>query len=415
MIEYINQHEDDIRNHQQKPIKWWINRTGKIYEQIIKVIEPNEEKKDFTLTRDKIVEYYKQDLYRGFIATMLWGGKNKNGLETIIRQERDGEDGLEKKLCRVKKLLQQGKIREAFISMCKGEVSDKTQSNYIEQVGPAFFTKVFYFMSKAFPPKDTPIPLILDSHMMYIHCALLLEEQAKQSYYKWYKPKKGKEGIDWRKQNSEFVADAYINYINKMHIISQEINCSTDALESYLFDLKPGKKGSSIYQEVKEKIEKTVKDDSSLDSIIMIPTINANSSQKENTAINSVSALDFQRMTHNHGSDHVVLGYTFTIKDLHFWLFVAYEYENPRDCKKRRGYYCELLNQTNSTDITEILEVAFIFNKYRSYGWLPTKGKKYKYVFFGRKDTNKKDALRLMKSILKDINAPLDILNSIES
>ena len=139
--------------------------------------------------------------------------------------------------------------------MCKGKANDKTKSNYIKQVGPAFFTKVFYFMSKAFPPKNAPIPLILDNHMMYIHCALLLEEQqAKQSYYKWYKPKKGKEGIVWRKQDSKFVADVYINYINKMHIISQKISCSTDALESYLFDLKPGKKGSSIYEEVKETI-----------------------------------------------------------------------------------------------------------------------------------------------------------------
>lgn len=248
MIEYIKNHVCDIRKHTQNPMPLQ-NQT----------LDSVKKHKAFTginleedMSRQDVINYFSEDLYKGFIATMLWGGKHRitpNYFKEIIDISKDE---VSDKIKRIKGLLQKEDIMGAYVSMCEGGEPEEAKSNYIKNIGPAFFTKLFYFMSKAFVPDIKCMPLILDSHMQYVHCGLLLDEyQDNQPYYKWYTPRKSKEGIGLIHKDPNFRADAYMDYIKRMNSIACALECETDDMEAYLFDLRPGEKQSFIYKEIK--------------------------------------------------------------------------------------------------------------------------------------------------------------------
>ena len=237
MIEHIQNHAQFIANYQQPAIQWAYKRNGNLtataeYAQNHGALDGIELD---PLTRHDVVVYFEQDIYRGFIATMLWGGK-KRGFHTIV--DADKEVIIEK-LQRLRDLLIQGKITDAFISMCRGG------ENHIDRVDYAFFTKLFYFMCKAYAPNILPQPLILDIHMIYVHCALLLDEYHNgHLLYRW----RDRYGLLW--YNNQCAADAYVDYVERMQNISNSINVTAEKLEEYLFSLQPANANSFIYQEV---------------------------------------------------------------------------------------------------------------------------------------------------------------------
>ena len=125
--------------------------------------------------------------------------------------------------------------------MCRDE------EYHLEQIDYAFFTKLLYFMSKAFPTYNAFRPLILDSHMIVAHCALLLDEYQNGHYlYKW----RDKYGLVWYKASSICAADVYMDYVERMHNIATSINTESENLEAFLFATQPGNQQSFIYQDV---------------------------------------------------------------------------------------------------------------------------------------------------------------------
>ena len=238
MIEFIKQHADVIRAYQQPAIPW-AYKNGNTLKACVQYAKERGALAGIEyqpMTRQDVVNYFTQDLYRGFIATMLWGHKTW-GFKTVV--DSDKNDVI-KKLNNVKTFLIQGEIRNAFVYLYSNETS-------IEKVGPSFITKLLYFMSKAFAPQNTPQPLILDSHMIVVHCALLLDEyHSGHELYKW----RDSSGIVWYHDTNDGVTDVYMDYITRLNNIAETIYTTSENLEAFLFSLHPANLLSFIYQEV---------------------------------------------------------------------------------------------------------------------------------------------------------------------
>ena len=423
MIEYIRQHKGDIQTHHQDPICWWKKKNNTLHASVQYALD----KKALTgieldsntlfpkpIRRKDVIKYYKQDIYRGFIATMLWG--RTRWLKSIV----DIPKGtIELKLVDVKNKLIKGDIRDAFISMYSG-------INKIKGVDWAFFTKVLFFMGKAFAPKRKPIPLILDGHMMYIHCALLIDDnEAVEKYYKWYVDNKsGKEGVGWSHSDAKFKSEAYLDFINRMHTISSNECYSADKLEEYLFDTIPVTPGSDIYNKVKKLLINTNKSNSR-----KIDNNNPVISQTNNPHITQGNALfplskdsnviiesfkPFYGLTKRIYHDEFVVGYIIPLKEADtgdekkFMLFVA---------RHKKGYFCQIRFCYDEVDILNYRPFCKITQNNDDVKWerssnaLPT----FKSVFFDEDKNGKKNALCLMRDVLNEICAPTEMIETIQN
>ena len=239
MIEFIQTHAEAIQNYHQPAIPWAFRQDGllKLNVQYAQDRGALEGIDLAPMTRHDVVNYYNQDLYRGFMATMLWGNKN-SGFHKIVDANRNM---IIEKLERIKAYVTRGDIRNAFLSMCRGGV------NHIDQVDYAFFTKLFYFMSKAFSPQNMPQPLILDRHMKFVHCALLLDEYHNgHLLYRWSE----RNGLYWYHSTNQCAAGVYMDYIERMCNVANSITVAPETLEEFLFSVQPANPDSFVYQEV---------------------------------------------------------------------------------------------------------------------------------------------------------------------
>lgn len=309
--------------------------------------------------------------------------------------------------------------------MCEDGLMCKCDSNKIKGVDWAFFTKVLFFMGKAFAPKRRPIPLILDSHMMYIHCALLIDDNEDvERYYKWYVDKKGNEGVTWLRTSSDFKSDVYLDYINRMNTISFSEGYVADKLEEYLFDTITVSPGSDIYEEVKKILNKKTPNKEKKGCN------NSNKTQANNLLITQENAsfplskdsnvvlepfkpfhkLIYDRVHH----DEFVIGYIIPLKETDsdeekkFLLFVAHNI---------RGFFCEIRYCYDKVDILNYRPFCKITQNKDGIKWerrgnaLPT----FKSVSFGEGKDGKKNALCLMRDISKKICAPTEMLDKIQN
>lgn len=160
------------------------------------------------LSREKVADFYKQDLYRGFIATLLWGGAHCNYVDHFRSIVYYPDTTIVSCLENVYNSLQNnGMTEELFISLCRGGV------NHIHGLGPSFFTKVFYFMSLTLGWHDI---LILDTQMWRVYNDFRSENgllSRKMSNYNYY---------DYQK---------YLDYMRNV----PEVN-RPDQLEAFLFE-----------------------------------------------------------------------------------------------------------------------------------------------------------------------------------
>lgn len=428
MKSYILQHTDDIKNYHQTLSPWWITKSGGLDARVKNALKKgaldgialdSNTNYPAPISREDVIKYFQQNVYRGFMAAMLWGKTRR--LKTIVNTSpKDIED----KLKRVETKLKQGEIKDAFISMCEDGLMCKGDSNKIKGVDWAFFTKVLFFMGKAFAPKRRPIPLILDSHMMYIHCALLIDDNEDvERYYKWYVDKKGNEGVTWLRTSSDFKSDVYLDYINRMDTISFSEGYVADKLEEYLFDTITVSPGSDFYEEIKKILNKKTPNKEKKGCN------NSNKTQANNLLITQENALfplskdsnviiesfkPFYGLTKRIYHDEFVIGYIIPLKDADtddekkFMLFVAHN---------NKGYFCQIRYCYDKVDILNYRPFCKITRNRDSIIWersskaLPT----FKTVSFGEGKDGKKNALCLMKDISKEICAPTEMLDKIQN
>lgn len=136
------------------------------------------------LNRQMIIDLFREGkCYDGFLCAMVWGnmGTYRGG-----RKRFDGvfntvnEPAIRAKINSVVDLLQKGKIKEAYLSLC-----DKTDNGIIG-VGEAFFTKLLYFAGAGINTDLHPEPLIFDRNMREVYYAIVKNAGEKNRGAKYF-------------------------------------------------------------------------------------------------------------------------------------------------------------------------------------------------------------------------------------
>lgn len=227
LIDFIKSHINDINNFTQPAIQW---RAGRFATPVLRAEGVGGDFADVmatlpnALTRDDVVACYREDLYKGFVATILWGGISWYQAQEISRRN-DRQSSLPK-LERIRQMLRESKedvsiINDAVVSMRRGK------ENSFYGIGPSFFTKLLYFLS--FDLDLETRPLIYDENMKPVHFALMPE--CEQNPFFYYVPMEGKLHF------AEFTSfeDVYVPYCMALCETANELGVDVTNLESWLF------------------------------------------------------------------------------------------------------------------------------------------------------------------------------------
>ena len=184
------------------------------------------------INREYVKRIFRNDIYKGFVTCMLWGGEGLGPGRSWDNLEKTmlcPKDQVVQKLNAVKDLLTENKLGEAFNSMA----SISSAKNRIPGIGMSYFTKIFYFLGLIIP-ENKQNPLIFDRWAQYIHAALLIDD-ATQNVSEWYSIYNDKYGFH---VNARHPLRAYEDYILRLKQISdrQELMLShPGVLEEFLF------------------------------------------------------------------------------------------------------------------------------------------------------------------------------------
>lgn len=171
---------------------------------------------EYVTRRSALINLYEGEglLYEAFLCTMIWGNIGLYNKQQFIGVFTADKDDVKSKLENVKNYLIKNDIKNAYTSMLKNA------NNYIKYLGPAFFSKYLYFVSKSVNLGNNPKPLIYDSVMINTHKAILLSC--------------GKTYAEAEKVTNNDV-DCYIDLIIKMKQLSDNLGLEADKLEALLF------------------------------------------------------------------------------------------------------------------------------------------------------------------------------------
>lgn len=225
-LNFIKNHINNINNYIQPAIHW---REGRFANPVGKAEATNGDFAEVVrnlpaeLSRDDVVRFFREDLYKGFVATILWGGISRYQAEEISR--RNDRQSTLPKLERIRQMLRDSKedisiIEDAVASMRRGK------ENSFYGVGPSFFTKLLYFLS--FDLDLETRPLIYDENLKPVHFALM-PECAQNPFY-FYVPVGGKMIF------AEFTTfeDVYVPYCMALNETAKELGVDVANLESWL-------------------------------------------------------------------------------------------------------------------------------------------------------------------------------------
>ena len=256
----IEEHKEEIDCFSQTGFPW----RGGYKESFLKMV--TDENADFETAINELPDeldrvtvrsffFTEKDFYKGFVASMLWGGINatrcakghKGDLKTTDAYKAFTHQKKEvvKKLRSVKMYLDNRRIDKAFSSMAD------PKENHIPGIGVSFFTKLLYFMS---PQGIIPRPLIYDRWSAYIHCALLIDEP-KVNALDFYK------GVnqDGTLSSVKDQIDLYMDYLDIMKRTAEanEIE-DVSKLEAYLFGFARNRRGHKEEKQRRTFVEKYV-------------------------------------------------------------------------------------------------------------------------------------------------------------
>lgn len=226
-LDFIENHVDDINNYVQPSIHW---REGRFANPVRKAESTNGDFAEVVrnlpseLSREDVVRFFHEDLYKGFVATIMWGGISRFQAEEIARRN-DRETTLPK-LERLVALLRDSetdaeRIEGTIASLMRGG------ENYFYGIGPSYFTKLLYFL--AYDLDLDTRPLIYDENMKPVHFALMPEAGRNPFFY--YVPFGNK--VNYAESTS--FEDVYYDYCEMMCDTAREVGVDVKNLEAWVF------------------------------------------------------------------------------------------------------------------------------------------------------------------------------------
>lgn len=132
------------------------------------------------LTRQGVYDCYKEDLYKGFIATLLWNNMRQEPFHIYLYLPFLVEpiEDVRERLTKAQEHLKQGdmSLAELFNAM-----NDPEQLQIATRINQTRFSLALDFLSSS---DKIAHPLLFNQWMMSVHCALLLEEKGlSQPFY----------------------------------------------------------------------------------------------------------------------------------------------------------------------------------------------------------------------------------------
>lgn len=226
-LNFIKNHINNINNYTQPAIHW---REGRFANPVGKAEATNGDFAEVVrnlpaeLSRDDVVRFFREDLYKGFVATIMWGGISRFQAEGIAMN--NNRNSALPKLQRLVALLRDSgtdieRIEDAIASLRRGG------ENYFYGIGPSYFTKLLYFL--AYDMDLNTRPLIYDENMKPVHFALMPEAEKNPFFY--YVP------IGNKVTYAEFTSfdDVYYDYCELMCETAREIGVDVKNLEAWVF------------------------------------------------------------------------------------------------------------------------------------------------------------------------------------
>ena len=226
-INFITNHTNDINNYVQPSIQW---RKGRFANPVNRAESTNGDFAEVVrnlpteLSREDVIGFFREDLYKGFVAAIMWGGISRYIAEDIARN--NDRDTTIPKLERIVALFRDSetdfeRIEKAIASLKRGG------ENYFYGIGPSYFTKLLYFL--AYDINLNTRPLIFDDNMKPVHFALMPEAGKNPFFY--YVP------IVNKVIYAEFTSfeDVYYDYCELMCETARKIGVDVKRLDAWVF------------------------------------------------------------------------------------------------------------------------------------------------------------------------------------
>ena len=226
-LNFIKIHIDDINNYVQPSIHW---REGRFANPVRRAESTNGDFADVVkslpvvLSREDVVGFFREDLYKGFVATIMWGGISRFQAEDIaLRNDRATS------MPKLERLVALLRNSETDIERVGGAIATLRRGgeNYFYGIGPSYFTKLLYFL--AYDMDLQTRPLIYDGNMKPAHFTLMPEAGRNPFFY--YAPVGGK--VEYAEFTS--FADVYYGYCELMCDTAREIGADVKNLEAWAF------------------------------------------------------------------------------------------------------------------------------------------------------------------------------------
>ena len=226
-LNFIKNHIDDINNYVQPSIHW---REGRFAKPVAKAESTNGDFAEVVrslpaeLSREDVVGFFREDLYKGFVATIMWGGISRFQAEEIaLRNDRAST------MPKLERLVAMLRNSETDIERIGGAIATLRRGgeNYFYGIGPSYFTKLLYFL--AYDMDLGVRPLIYDENMKPVHFALMPEAGRNPFFH--YATDGNK--VDY----AEFTTfeDVYYDYCELMCDMARETGTDVKNLEAWVF------------------------------------------------------------------------------------------------------------------------------------------------------------------------------------
>ena len=226
-LNFIKNHIDDINSYVQPSIHW---REGRFAKPVAKAESTNGDFAEVVrslpaeLSREDVVGFFREDLYKGFVATIMWGGISRFQAEEIaLRNDRAST------MPKLERLVAMLRNSETDIERIGGAIATLRRGgeNYFYGIGPSYFTKLLYFLAYGMDLHTRP--LIYDGNMKPAHFALMPEAGRNPFFY--YAPVGGK--VEYAGFTS--FEDVYYDYCELMCDMAREIGTDVKNLEAWVF------------------------------------------------------------------------------------------------------------------------------------------------------------------------------------
>jgi hypothetical protein len=205
------------------------------------------------ITREDLVLLYTEwdDPSVAFYATMVWGMIDVHKKNRFSLIQKIDSKKLSKIMESIKTNISKGQYLDAFLSCFKGG------SNFIEGVGPSYFTKLFFFMGQADQYLNIK-PLIMDKWTVNAYFSLKCETEGLDSISRSFSIPSLKSFLKYKtvpiRYESDIQAKTYLDYITKMNSWANRIGVPSEKLEQFVFgiDLRKDKTPSNPRLELLE-------------------------------------------------------------------------------------------------------------------------------------------------------------------